>query len=330
MDVRAVRGALRPGLVAAAIAAALLAAGLAFAQQGGRPAAGPAGSTSAAPQQLEMSLRGWEEIAGGGRPRAYTRPAWLLLLAPGALFLGYALLSRLWPRRLPFLFLLLPLLLGASSEQAERLVREAEGLYGAGEYAEALLRYREAAELLPGNPALYHDLGVAAHRAGQRGRAIAAFRRCLKVDPHDAGARAALRHLEEAYGLEAQVPLPLPVHPDLFFFLTLGLANAALVMAGLVIRRGRVQFLIVLVLAGVFAAASLGVFLARVAAENRPVGVLAENTRLLRIPDPDSRTWLELPAGSALRVRGRAAGYLLVQTGSQFRGWVSEERVLLD
>ena len=88
--------------------------------------------------------------------------------------------------------------------------------------------------------------------------------------------------------------------------------------------------LIALVLAAVFTAASLGLLVARLASEARPVGVLAVRTRLLRVPEPDSRVWLELPAGTALHVRGRAGTYALVETGSQLKGWVAEERILLD
>jgi tetratricopeptide (TPR) repeat protein len=252
-----------------------------------------------------------------------------LLLAPGLLFLLYALLGPRFFRRLPLL-LLLPLLLAADAPEPEGLVREAEGLFAAGKYASALQRYRQAAELLPDNPVLLYDLALTAHRAGERGYAIAYIRRAVSLDPRDREARAALAGLEQAYELPGQVPMPLPVHPDLPFFLTIGFANLTLAMAALVARRGRVRRLIALVLAAVFTAASLGLLVARLASETRPVGVLVARTRLLRVPEPDSRVWLELPAGTALRVRGRVGTYALVETGSQLKGWVAEERILLD
>jgi len=307
MDVGTIRRGLRPGLVALfLLAAAFLAA-----------------------QPEQPALRGWEEISRASRARACANPAWLLLLLPGTLFFGYALLGRRVLRRLPFLALL-PLMLGAEAGGPEQIVREAESLYAAGQHVAALQRYRQAAELLPDNPVLMHDLALAANRAGERGYAIAYIRRAVKEEPRDAASRAALAYLEQFYELQGQVPVPLPVHPDLPFFLTLGFANLTLVMAGLVVRRGRVQFLIVLVLAAVFTAASLGVLVARLASEARPVGVLVGQTRLLRIPEPDSRVWLELPAGTTLWVRGRAGAYSLVETGSQLKGWVAGNRILLD
>jgi tetratricopeptide (TPR) repeat protein len=329
MEVRAVHQGLRRGLVVIFVLVSVVASTQDRGPAGGGRTDGNGGGAEAAAGGRQLILRGWDEVSRAERPRAYTNPAWLLLLVPGTLWFGYALLGRLFPRRLAF-FVLLPLLLGAAPGGPERMIREAERLYGAGQYASALQLYRQAATLLPANPVLLYDLAVAADRVGERGYAIAYLRRALKQDPGDRVTRGALRYLEDSYELQGQVPPPLPVHPDLPFFLTIGSANLTLIVAGLVVRRGRVQFLIALVLAAVFTAAALGVFLARLQAEARPVGVLIGQTRLLRIPEADSRNWLELPAGTTLRVRGRAAGYSLVETGSQLKGWVAEERIILD
>lgn len=327
MEVRTVHGGLRAGLVALL----LLGAALSWAQDRTDEPAGGRGTSASgrAAQDLQLRLRGWEEISRADRPRAYTNPAWLLLLAPGVSFFGYALLGRLFPRRLPF-FLLLPLLLGATPGGPEQLVREAEGLFRGGDYHSALERYREAAELLPGNPVLLYDLALSSHLAGERGHAVAYLRRAVREEPRDLTLRSALARLEAAYELQGQLPLPLPVHADVPFFLAICFANLTLVMASFVVRRGRVQFLIVLVLAAVFTAASLGVLGGRLLGQSRPVGVLEEQSPLLRIPEPDSRTWLELPAGTTLRIRGLVKGFSLVETGSQLRGWVAEDRILLD
>ena len=76
---------------------------------------------------------------------------------------------------------------------------------------------REATRWLPGNPAVFHDLGLACLECGQIGDAIAALRSCVGIDPGFAGAHLRLGIALEssgapeaalaAYGRAAELPV---------------------------------------------------------------------------------------------------------------------------
>ncbi len=93
----------------------------------------------------------------------------------------------------------------ASRERVEALVREAGERHGAGDLAAAEARYREALDLAPGHPGIWHNLGVVRAEAGRRGDAVACFDRALAADPgyasahfNRAGALLALGRPDEA------------------------------------------------------------------------------------------------------------------------------------
>jgi hypothetical protein len=320
------RGA-RKGLVALVFLLAVAPIGAARPQGERSAAEGPAvlaGSAAAG-----LTPKGWEEVQRSSCGGAYRKPLNLLFLLPGTLFFAFALPGRRRRRLLPFLSLLL--LLGLSPEGAEQLVRGGEQAYRQGRFQEAARLYGEASELLPCNPALSYDLAIALHGAGQRGPAIHHLRRSLKGQPADGQVQAALQSLERSYGLLGQLPAPPGVHPDLFFWLSIVLCNLSLVTAAFVVRRRGVQVLIAFVLLVIAMGSSLGLFLGYLGRDSQRGGVVvSEGVGLQRIPEADSGNWLELPAGTSLRVRGETGGYYLVETSSRLQGWVPKDQFLLD
>ena len=124
---------------------------------------------------------------------------------------------------------------------------------------------------------------------------------------------------------------PVPVHPDSAYLLLLLLTNAAFVLGAFVVRTKEVRFLISLVLMAIVALGCLAFFLARLHTESRPVGVVAAAaSELYRVPEEDSKSLFELPAGTSLWIRGKSGRYFLVQTPSQIEGWVQSETILVD
>ncbi len=300
----------------------------------GAPEAPTTVARSGERQQTESALRlkSWLEIERSGCKRRYRNPLSLLWLAPGTLFFVFALSTRKRRALFPFaVVLLLAALLGNTRQTPESLVQEAQRRFLQGDYRSSMELYRKAEELLPCNPALEYNLGVVSHHLQQRGQAIHYLRRSLGERPGDPQVRSALKRLEALYGLQSQLPAPLPVDPDLVYLLFLVLANASLVMAALVVRVKRVQFLISLVLLAIAALGSLIFFVERLSAGSRSVAVvIPEQAELLRVPEEDSRPWLGLPSGTSLEIRGETSGYYLVQTASKLKGWVHRDAVLLD
>ncbi|MCB9297119.1 MAG: tetratricopeptide repeat protein [Lewinellaceae bacterium] len=101
-----------------------------------------------------------------------------------------------------FLLLLIQLPFMLLSAQPSRALQAANQSYQKKEYAEAIRQYEEI--LLEGyhSEALYYNLGNAYYRSGEFGRAILSYRRALKLDPGDENT---LHNLQVA---EARLPDP--------------------------------------------------------------------------------------------------------------------------
>jgi hypothetical protein len=314
-----------------------------FSQAGpsGGGAAGAAGAAGAGPAGVPELERA-AEVLGSRCSRLHENPLNLLFLLPGVLFLlsagtlrrrrGLLTVVLVTSAVAGFLAVGVPrAACGPPQGDAGSLVREAEAAWRAGRAAEALELYGRAAELLPCNPALEHNLGVCSAGVGETGAAVVHLRRSLRYRPADRGTREALRAVEEAAGLEGQLPPPVPVNPDVLFVATLVLANLSLGAAGFALRRKGVRALILMIMLAIAGCISLGVLFGLLYSESRPVGVVvAEGVGLARIPEDDARASVVLPPGTSLRIRGRAEGYYLVETASRFRGWVRQGAILLD
>lgn len=287
----------------------------------------PAASASLDPQVLPF--KELNAIRKSNCTRHYSNPLNLLFLLPGMLFFLFALVTRRYKNMLPFFSLVL---LMASSQQDPYIsIREAERSFQAGRYAEAIELYRQAEQALSCNPALLYNLGILSHYLGEQGYAIHYLRQSLREKPGDPQVRGVLQSLEQRYGLVGQVAAPFPVHPDLAYLLLLLFANASLIMAALVVRTKKVQFLISFVLLTIAVLSSFAFFVGRLHSESRPVGVvISEGSDLNRVPEEDSKSWFELSSGTSLWIKGQFGDYYLVETPSDIMGWVRTKTILLD
>jgi tetratricopeptide (TPR) repeat protein len=278
---------------------------------------------------VNLPVKEVAEVLRSDCRQRYSNPLNLLFLLPGLVFFLSVLFTRNYRKFLFFSVLLF--LLGSTEPRYFALVRQAEEHFASGNYSEAMEYYRQAERELPRNSAILYNLGVVSSKLGQPGYGVHYIRRSLRLAPADRQARNALLALEKRYDLAGQVAPPFPVHPDVAYLLLLIFANLAFVMGAFVVRTKKIHFLISLVLVAIVALGCLAFFLGRLALEKRPVGVVvAEEGELFRVPEEDSKSWFELPAGTSLWIKGRAGGYYLVETPSQIDGWVRGDTILID
>jgi tetratricopeptide (TPR) repeat protein len=316
--------ALRAGLVGILLAFACTTA---FSQDLDIP--GDSEAVPSGQQEVDLSLKDYAEIGRSECKEHYSNLLNLLFLLPGMLFFVVAVITRR-TGKLFFIFALL-LLLGSTGSEHSTLIQEAEQSFASGDYGRAMEIYRQVEKQLPCNSAVLYNLGVVSSYLVQPGYAIHYLRRSLRLAPADRQARSALLNLERRYGLAGQVAPPFPVDPDLAYLLMLVFTNAVFVMGALVFRTKKVQFLISLVLVAIAALGCLAFFLGRLYLESRSVGVVvSDEGELFRVPEQDSRSWFDLPAGTSLWIRGRTGKYYLVETPAQIDGWVRRDTILID
>jgi tetratricopeptide (TPR) repeat protein len=124
---------------------------------------------------------------------------------------------------LPLLIPLVLLLAGPAPEGASppELSQRGKELMAAGRYAEAVPVYHRLVEVVPDNPGLILNLGMALHLAGQDEEAIPRFEAVLKLQPTSLPAALFLgaAHLRQGRPEAAVAPLQKavklqPTHPD--------------------------------------------------------------------------------------------------------------------
>jgi hypothetical protein len=287
------------------------------------------GTVSSVLQGVDLSLKDHAEVERSDCKQHYSNPLNLLFLLPGLLFFVFALVTRKYWKA--FILFGLLSLLGSNEPHRSALIHRAEESFAAGRYVEAMEDYRQAEKELPCNSAVLYNLGVVSSYLGQPGYAVHYLRRSLRLAPADRQVRSTLQALERHYELAGQVAPPFPVHPDVAYLLLLIFANMAFIMGALVMRTKKVQFLISLVLVAIAALGCLAFFLGRISFESRSVGVVvSDEGELFRVPEEDSKSWFELPAGTSLWIRGQSGRYYLVETPSQIDGWVRSDTILID
>lgn len=115
--------------------------------------------------------------------------------------------------------LLLGICLCFSAAKAQDFAAQAEPLYRAGQYAQALLHYEQALKNSPNNPYLYYNIGNCYFKMGSKGLAAANYYRAFKLRPRDPDIRHNLA-LALSGGGENLVPpgMPVALHKALYWF----------------------------------------------------------------------------------------------------------------
>ncbi len=179
-------------------------------------------------------------------------------------------------------------------------------------------------------PGLWYNTGIAAYRAGFQVDAIDAFRQAVRLRPDNSQIRSALLWAEKNQGLDAQIPLPPPISS----IPLLGGLTAVLSLMGALwfffkLRQGGilVLFLSSGIVAIVLLLASLSISMkanTRIAVLHEPEGM----PYVYRIPAEDVDPWIQLKAGTVVRLLDSSGDFFLIETGPGLQGWVRNTTVL--
>jgi tetratricopeptide (TPR) repeat protein len=230
----------------------------------------------------------------------------------------------------------------------ESVLAEAEAAFRAQDFRRAAEHYSELWRRGVHNADLAHNLGNARMLAGDLPAAILAYRRGLRLAPHDPTWRAHLSYAREqvAYPTRPAFGQPLPEHwppwlprPSPGFFLWLSILAYALACVfgtrWLMMRQRRY-----LIAIGVASAVAL-LFVAMLFLEEaslrdelqRPVAVIREDGVLLRAGNGSSyppRYSTPLHRGVEARVLFTKGDWLQIELSAGETGWIQREQALID
>jgi tetratricopeptide (TPR) repeat protein len=221
---------------------------------------------------------------------------------------------------------------------ASALFDAANKLYDAGEYSEAAAGYLGLLRTGRASAAVYFNLGNACFKTGHLGRAIAAYRVALELEPRDPDAQANLRFAR------AQVQGTTLAESWLERFLgklslnewTWAAAGAVWVFFLLLTlrqvrpawKRSMRSWLVADGLAAVLLCGALGA--AYYQARGEPVAIVVASDAVVRQgPLDEAKSVFTAHDGAELRVLDRKDNWLQVATDAQHLGWLRRDEVLL-
>jgi hypothetical protein len=210
-----------------------------------------------------------------------------------------------------------------------------DSLFGAGLHAYNTGDSRTATEAFarfvrahPDDAAAWYNLGNAAYRNGERGRAVWAWLRSLGLEPRNRDARANLDLVNADAELITRTGLPLPLSSNE----TLLLASIAWFVACITallyfaLPRGRRSAAFVASLAVLIALTLFGT-VAFHSAQSPYAVVVAKTTPLRAAPEFRADLLRVLGGGDALHVTARQNDWVRVKTTDGTEGWVEAGRV---
>jgi hypothetical protein len=197
-----------------------------------------------------------------------------------------------------------------------------EQLYESGALRAAADGFARRAALEPALAAHWYNLGAAYYRLGAPGRAEAAWLRAQRLDPRMPSVRRALSLTPPPDATSARWTWSPPVTPE--ELLLVGGLGWLLGWVGWALRpRFRDRWLVLVV----FAAAAIGSGLALRAWYRRPLAIVLDAATLRLSPHGRAPALGPVESGSAVRVVGRTAGWVLVRASGDREGWVPDAAV---
>lgn len=233
------------------------------------------------------------------------------------------------------LVLIFALATGDSAAADTPVLALAQSAYQQGNFPTAAALYGRAADRWPNSAEVRYNLGCAEYRAGRTGRAIAAWRRALLLDPDHADARANLEFARSrrvdrikateigawsktARFLKDRAPLAFTLANYLFF---------GLLAAGALARRRVPARTAATAIAGVLFATAVVLLLQRNAAVDTDERVVVVPSADVHAMPQESVPVLAVHDGLEVTVRRSENGYCEVAVGENTLGWVRERNL---
>lgn len=225
-----------------------------------------------------------------------------------------------------------------STKEAERGFEAANKLYEEGHYTQAAEEYSRLLNSGKASAALLYNAGNAWFKAGQLGRAIAAYRRAERLSPRDPDILANLQFARQQRGGATLRPGLLDralgkLSLNEWTWLTFGMAWVAVgLLAISQIKpawrpRLRTPLFGFAGLTGVFAVC-LALAYARFDAQPMAI-VIAPTVEVRHGPLEESQTAFTVRDGAELQVQDEKGAWLRVTAGSKQTGWLPRDKVLL-
>jgi hypothetical protein len=209
-------------------------------------------------------------------------------------------------------------------EDADVVFADALARHATGDVVSAANMFLHYARLRPADATGWYNHGVAAHQAGDHGRAVWAWLRAARVEPRADDIRHNLAVTAGPDALAAVLP------PDRLAAGERAAAAAVawwLLLAGLgasLLRRRRVRWIAA---PAAVALLVLGTTAAAVAAAPLRVTPLGQGSAAFAGPSIHDERIAELPPGTVVRVSARRDGWLLVRLGDGRPAWVPRAAV---
>jgi tetratricopeptide (TPR) repeat protein len=215
----------------------------------------------------------------------------------------------------------------------------ANKLFEEGKFGEAAAAYETLLTNGVRSPSVYYNLGNACYKAGQMGRAVAAFRRAEELSPRDASLRANLQFVRKRVNGEDKSPVPM--WRSWLTLLTLN-EGAALAAAGfwawcmlLALREWkpalRKRLARPILAAGLLTALFAGCLGASAYLRYGDVSavVIVKEAMVRFGPLEEAQTRYQLPDGAEVSVCDTKDNWLQVRDMSKREGWLKRDQVIL-
>jgi hypothetical protein len=197
-------------------------------------------------------------------------------------------------------------------------------------------RYKEAVELLSASrvkgivlPYLEYDIALAERADRNFPGALLVLYRSLRMSPGERIIRELITDIETDEGIAHQLdPVP-ALDPDIPFIIAMILFDTACIFLGLFLRNKRKPLFVLLLVTSAFfvtAGALAGYYIREAGIPFSVSG--SEGADMKKLPIPDFEADKKIRPGTLLRVYGEANGFMLVETGTGLKGWVSTRQVI--
>ena len=243
-----------------------------------------------------------------------------------------------------FLLLLAELLFGLATFSAfaagtEVAFDAANRLYEEGKYSAAATAYEQLLADGHRSASIYFNLGTAYYKAGERGRAIAAYLRAERLTPRDEDLRANLRFIRKKVNGDDRSPVPFWRSWFLYFTLNEGTVLAAAAFWIWILLLAAREFrpawrkplrsyalgagVLTLLLASGLAAAAC------VRQADGPAVVVVKEAVVRFGPLDESEMAYQLPDGAEVTVLDHKDNWLQIRNRANRIGWVKRDQVIV-